>query len=69
LIVAVPEVEGAVKLVVQLALPGAGAGIRLQDEPVNPPGTPASEKLTVPVGVIAVPDVELSVTTAVQVEG
>ena len=57
------------KLAVQLALPGAGAGVRLQGEPVNPPGTPVSEKLTVPVGVIAVPEVELSVITALQVEG
>ena len=40
----------------------------VQGEPVKPPATPVEVNVTVPVGVIEVPEAEVSATVAVQVE-
>ena len=52
----------------QTAVPKVEPWTREHGEPENEPETPLSEKLTVPPGVSAEPDVELSVTVAVHVE-
>ena len=65
---ALPEFEGAVKVAVQTAVPKVDPWTRVHGEPEKDPGTPLSEKLTVPPGVSAEPDVELSVAMAVQIE-
>jgi hypothetical protein len=41
---------------------------RVQGDPVKLPATPVEAKATVPVGVIGVPEAEVSATVAVQVE-
>jgi len=41
---------------------------RVQGEPVKLPATPVDVKVTVPIGVIGVPEEEVSATVAVQVE-
>jgi len=57
-----------VKVAVQTAVPVVEPWTSEHGEPEKDPGTPVSEKLTVPPGVSAEPGVELSVTVAVQVE-
>lgn len=62
---AMPDVEGAVKLIVQLELPAFDPGTRLQDGLEKLPDTPVAVIATVPVGDSGLPAVELSTTTAV----
>ena len=41
---------------------------RVQGDPAKLPATPVAGKVTVPVGVVGVPTVEVSVTVAIQVD-
>ena len=66
-IAAVPEAAGAVKVVEHEALP-VELWTSVHGEPVRDPDTPASEMVTVPVGVSGEPKVEPSDTVAVHVE-
>lgn len=65
---AVPELDGSVKVAVQTAVPEIEPCTRTHGELEKEPETPLSPKLTEPPGVMAEPSVELSVSVAVQVE-
>ncbi len=67
---AVPAAD-EVKVAVHVAVPTVALATRVHGEPVKmkvPVAIPVAEKLTVPVGVTAVPAAVLSATEAVQVE-
>src|SRR5712691_5197034 len=65
MILAVPA-DAGVKLLEQVAVPRVAVAAKVQVEKV--PVTTETVKVTEPVGVIAVPRAELSVTVAVQTE-
>lgn len=66
LMLATPGVVGEVKLAEHVEFPTVDVGMTVHGEPVTVPMTPASVNVTVPAKATGLPDVVVSVTTAMQ---